>query len=108
MRTIVVGVDGSAPSLHALELAAELACDLGAELVVVFARHVYLAMPVHVAEEMYGDLLDRAAREIRSQVEASLQSHDLDWRLERTRVIPPTFSVTSRSAYGRLVRRRRP
>jgi nucleotide-binding universal stress UspA family protein len=82
VRTIVVGVDGSAPSLRSLELAADLARDLGAELVVVFARHVYLAMPVHVAEEIYGDVLDRAAREISSQVEVSLQGHDLDWRFE--------------------------
>ena len=76
-------MDGSAPSLRALEVAVDLARDLGAELVVVFARHVYLAMPpVHVAEEMYGDVLDRAADQISSQVEASLQGHDLAWRLE--------------------------
>ena len=78
MRTIVVGVDGSAPSLRALELAVGLARDLGAELVVVFARHVYLAMPPHGAE----DVLDRATHEISSQVEDSLQGHDLAWRLE--------------------------
>lgn len=83
MRTIVVGVDGSPPSLNALRFAAELAGDLHhAELVVVFARHIYLAMPPHVAEDMYRDVLDQAARSVEVAVEAELGDRELRWTLE--------------------------
>ena len=100
MRTIVVGVDGSAPSFRALEVAAGIASDLGAELIVVFVRHVYLAMPAHVAEEMYEDVLDRAAREISSRVESSLEDHALEWRFETYEGHPAQVLVEVASRAG--------
>ena len=66
LETIVVGVDGSEPSLHALRTAANLAAHIDdVELIAVFARYTYVALPEHAAEDMYVDFLDRAEQEIR-------------------------------------------
>jgi nucleotide-binding universal stress UspA family protein len=81
MRTIVVGVDGSPPSLRALHFAADLAGDLhDAEVVVVFARHVNLFMPPHVAEDMYADVLDRAEAMTEEEAGRALEGKDLRWK----------------------------
>jgi nucleotide-binding universal stress UspA family protein len=81
MRTIVVGVDGSPPSLHALRFAADLAGDLtDPEVVVVFARYVYLFMPPNAAEDMYADVLDRAEQMIEDEATKALHDHDVRWK----------------------------
>jgi nucleotide-binding universal stress UspA family protein len=82
MRTIVVGVDGSEPRLRALHFAADLADDLDdADLVVVFARHIYLALPDHAAEDMYADVLDRAEEAVRDGAGRALDHRDLRWKV---------------------------
>jgi nucleotide-binding universal stress UspA family protein len=81
VRTVVVGVDGSPPSLHALLFAAGLADDLtDAELVVVFARYVYLFMPPNAAEDMYADVLDNAERLVEDEATKALQDRDVRWK----------------------------
>jgi nucleotide-binding universal stress UspA family protein len=81
MRTILVGVDGSEPSLRALRFAADLAADLDdAEVVVVFARYIYLAMPEQSAEDMYGDVLADAERLVRQEAEKVLSDCDVRWK----------------------------
>jgi nucleotide-binding universal stress UspA family protein len=81
VRTIVVGVDGSEPSLRALDFAVGLASDLDdAELVVAFARFVYLAMPDHVAEDMYAEVLDQAEATVQAEVERALRDRELRWK----------------------------
>jgi nucleotide-binding universal stress UspA family protein len=81
VRIIVVGVDGSAPSLGALRFAADLCDDLpDAEVVVVFARYAYLFMPPHTAEDMYADVLDRAEELIQEETERALGDRDVRWR----------------------------
>jgi nucleotide-binding universal stress UspA family protein len=68
-QPILVGVDGSSPSLRALGVAADLAADLhDTELVVAFAHYVPLAMPPDVAENMYADVLDEAEQKLRASV----------------------------------------
>lgn len=81
MRRIVVGVDGSEPSMHALEYAAGLAEDLGGELIVVFARYEYLAMPPHVAEAMFADVLDRVEAHIREATAKLLADRAVQWQV---------------------------
>jgi nucleotide-binding universal stress UspA family protein len=81
MRTIVVGVDGSEPSLRALRFAADLAADLDdAELVVVFARYIYLSMPEQAAEDMYGDVLAHAERLVRQEADKILDERGVRWK----------------------------
>ena len=81
MRTIVVGVDGSGPSLGALRYAANLAGDMtDAEVVVVFARYAYLFMPPHVAEDMYVDVLDSAESTVEQEAERTLGGRDIRWK----------------------------
>ena len=82
METIVVGVDGSEPSLQALRTAADLAVHIDdVELVAVFARYAYVLLPEHSAEDMYGDFLDRAEQEVRHRVEQTLADRALRWRI---------------------------
>jgi nucleotide-binding universal stress UspA family protein len=81
MRTIVVGVDGSPPSLHALRFVAGLAGDLtDAEVVVVFARYVYVFMPPHAAEDMYDGVLDRAEAMVEAEAREALDGRELRWK----------------------------
>jgi len=89
MKSIVVGVDGSDPSLRALRVAAELTDDLhDTELVVVFAHYVPLAMPPDVAENMYGDVLDDAEQKIRVAVADVLTGATTPWRFVSRRDEP--------------------
>jgi nucleotide-binding universal stress UspA family protein len=81
LRTIVVGVDGSPPSVEALWFAADLSQELDdAELVVVFARYVYLFMPPHVAEDMYSDVLDRAEKVVQDKAGRLLGERAVRWK----------------------------
>lgn len=82
MQPIVVGVDGSEPSLRALRLAADLTERLDdAELIVVFARYAYVFMPGHAGEDMFEDFLDEAEREVRARAQRVLDGRALRWRV---------------------------
>lgn len=85
MRAIVVGVDGSDPSIRALTFAASLIDDFrDAQLVVAHARHLpYLWAPEHAAENEFSDLLDEAERFVRETVERKLDGRDLRWSIGR-------------------------
>jgi nucleotide-binding universal stress UspA family protein len=83
VRQIVVGVDGSPVSVRALEFAAGLVRDLReSELLVVFARHVWLAQPDDAAEDMFDDVLDDTERSILAQVADSIGEDGPPWRYE--------------------------
>jgi nucleotide-binding universal stress UspA family protein len=85
MRTIVVGVDGSDPSIRALTFAASLVEDFrDAELVVAHARYLpYLWTPRNVAENEFSDLLDDAEQYVRESAQRKLEGRDLRWTIER-------------------------
>ena len=83
MRTIVVGIDGSTSSTNALRFAADLAAELDdPELVVVFARHIYLAMPEHVAEDLFSDVLGQLEQSILVAAQSELVERELRWKFE--------------------------
>jgi nucleotide-binding universal stress UspA family protein len=84
MRNIVVGIDGSEPSVSALLFAASLAEDLPeAQLVVAHARYVpYLWSPKHVAEAEFSDLLDEAEHYVRNTAQGELGGRDLEWTID--------------------------
>jgi nucleotide-binding universal stress UspA family protein len=64
-----------------LRFAAGLAGEVtDAEVVVVFARYVYLFMPTQVAEDMYADVLDRAESAVEDQAGKSLEGRDVRWK----------------------------
>ena len=82
MQTIVVGVDGSEPSLRPLRLAADLTEQINsAELIVVFARYAYVSMPEHAAEDMFEDFLNEAEREVRDRTQRVLADRHLRWKV---------------------------
>jgi nucleotide-binding universal stress UspA family protein len=85
MRSIVVGVDGSDPSIRALTFAASLVEDFrDAQLVVAHARYLrYLWAPEHAAESEFSDLLDEAERFVRATAERKLNGRDLRWSFVR-------------------------
>jgi len=84
MHTIVVGVDGSEPSMRALRFAARLAQDLSdTRLVVAHARHVpALWAPRHVPEAEFSDVLDAAERFVREAAEHELSQGDVPWSIQ--------------------------
>ena len=82
VQTIVVGVDGSEPSLRALSAAADLARGLDAHLSVVFARYIYLALPQHVAEDLFADVLADAERAVEGLVRSGLEGCGVEWSFE--------------------------
>ena len=81
MRTIIVGVDGSDPSLRALEFAASLVDDCrDAQLIVVHARYLpYLWAPKSVGEAEFADLLDAAERFVREESQRELDARPVQW-----------------------------
>jgi nucleotide-binding universal stress UspA family protein len=85
MRNIVVGVDGSDPSVRALEFAASLVEELpDAALVVAHARYVpYLWAPKSLPEDEFADLLDDAERYVREAAQRELGDRDVQWTFER-------------------------
>ena len=85
MRTVVVGVDGSAQSIRALLFAASLVEDLpDAELIVGHARYVgYLMAPPHVTEDEFSDVLDEDERYVDATVSRVLEGRALRWSIER-------------------------
>ena len=84
MRTIVVGVDGSESSVHALDYAASLVEELlDAMLIVVFARYVpALWAPHGVAENEFSDLLDEAEQHVRAVAHEHLDPRKIRWTFE--------------------------
>jgi nucleotide-binding universal stress UspA family protein len=84
-RTVVVGVDGSEPSIRALLYAASLVEDLpDAELIVAHARYIgYLVAPRNVTEDEFSDVLDGDEQYVRSTVSRLLDPRPLRWSIER-------------------------
>jgi nucleotide-binding universal stress UspA family protein len=84
MHTIVVGVDGSEPSIRALKFAASLVGDIrDGKLVVAHARYVpSLWAPAHVPEAEFSDLLDEAERFVRETAGRVLDKRDVRWSIE--------------------------
>jgi nucleotide-binding universal stress UspA family protein len=84
MRIVVVGVDGSEPSMRALMFATSLVGDFSdAQLIVCHARYVpYLWSPHHVVEAEFSDLLDAAEQDVRYTVQQELSGRDLQWTIE--------------------------
>ncbi len=99
MHTIVVGVDGSEPSIRALRFAARLSEDLAnARLVVAHARYVpSLWAPKHVPEAEFSDLLDEADQFVRETAEGVLEGGDVPWSSSRAMANPRTCCATSRT-----------
>jgi len=83
---VVVGVDGSAESLDALEVAAGLAQQTGAPLLVLHVRHEgSLAAAGEIAASVdvaIVEALDEAAAAARTQVFQRLAGTGLDWRFD--------------------------
>jgi len=50
------------------------------EVVVVFARYVYVSMPPQVAEDMYCDVLDAAEAVVRESADKVLHDRDVRWK----------------------------
>jgi len=90
MRTVVVGVDGSEPSLRALHFAASLVADLPeARLVVGHARYLpALWAPEHVAEDEFADLLDAQAKYVGERVQQELEGRIDRWSIEQREAEP--------------------
>jgi nucleotide-binding universal stress UspA family protein len=84
VRTVVVGVDGSEPSLRALTFATDLVQDMtDARLVVAHVRFVpYLWAPEHVTEHEFADVLDAAEHSVVQTVSRRLDKIDVDWSIE--------------------------
>jgi hypothetical protein len=79
--TIVVGVDGSATSWHAFDLAVALARDMrDPEVVVVFAPLVYLGVP-NAAEAMHFGTLDAAEMIMKETVADGITADDVRWKV---------------------------
>ncbi|HLL52708.1 MAG TPA: universal stress protein [Myxococcaceae bacterium] len=67
MRKILVGVDGSEPSVHAARMAAELASRTGARLVLAYAIFPNLLSPT-----VYPDLVKQLEQDERAQANKAL------------------------------------
>jgi nucleotide-binding universal stress UspA family protein len=82
-RTIVVGVDGSDPSMRALEFAVGLAEDLNhTEVVAVFARHGFLALPPDVGDDVDANVLDRVEQTVKDTVAQHFGGKSVAWTFE--------------------------
>lgn len=77
-RRVVVGIDGSSASLHALRVAADLATN--GQLIALFCRHVWLSMPPHVAEDLFSEDLAVAEDAAEAAVTEQLAAQPVEWR----------------------------
>ena len=85
-KPMVVGVDGTADSLAALSMAAELAEESGARLVVVHVRHesgvVLASSALADAGVAMNDALDEVERMTRQRVTDVLAGRRVPWRFD--------------------------
>jgi nucleotide-binding universal stress UspA family protein len=80
MATVVVGVDSSDFSLDALRCAADRVDEIdGGQLVVLFAKFVYVALPNYVGEAIYADALQSEERYVRDRVTRALAGRRTSW-----------------------------
>jgi nucleotide-binding universal stress UspA family protein len=101
MESIVVGVDGSARSLEAVDLAAALVRDLPeAELVAVHSNYVPYFVPGHVDGEIDLFGIEAHTREISDGVKTRLDGTDTPWRFERREGEPAEELTTIASELG--------
>jgi nucleotide-binding universal stress UspA family protein len=97
-NTMVVGVDGTADSLAALNAAADLAEEAGASLVVVHVRHES-TMPAASIEAGAGaaisDALDQVEKMSRERASDVLAGRKVDWRFEVSLGDPATELIAA-------------
>jgi nucleotide-binding universal stress UspA family protein len=100
-RRIVVGLDGSAPSLRALDWALDEARATGAAIEVVHAWH-----PAYLAAQPYAwtlegiDQMERDARDVLDSALAGADTHGLSTRLEPILVEGPASQRLLETAKG--------
>src|SRR5690242_7575303 len=81
MYTIVVGVDGSEPSLRALAYAADLIEHMSdTQLVVAHARWLAPLWLPPTGQEEFGGWLDLVEEKARDEVDAELEHRSIDWK----------------------------
>jgi nucleotide-binding universal stress UspA family protein len=96
--TMVVGVDGTADSLAALNVAADLAVDAGASLVVVHVRHesAMAAFSIEAGvEAAVGDALDEVEKMSRERAAGVLARRKVEWRFEVSGGDPATGLIAA-------------
>ena len=102
MRSVIVGVDGSEPSVRALVFAADLAEQLReAELVVVYGRYIAsLFLPGRVAEDEFADVLDASQKLVHEAIANVVNGRALVWRVKVEDEEPSTLLERVAKASG--------
>ena len=96
--TMVVGVDATADSLEALNVAADLAEDAGAALVVVHVRHESAMSAASIdagAGAAISDALDEVEKMSRERAAAVLAGRKVDWRFRVSGGDPATELIAA-------------